>query len=96
MPRHSKAQPAKRHSNRKRKANQSQPTSDPRVKDGCQVTEMLLRVTTEAVMIGLTDSELQLELGQWAAAFAETGKLKVGFIPNTVYLRAELETIVFV
>ena len=78
VPRHAKSQPAKRHSNRKRKANQSQPTSsisDPRVKEGCQVTETLLGVTTEAVMIGLTDGELQLELAQWAAAFAETGEL---------------------
>lgn len=75
--RHAKLQPAKRHSNRKRKANQAHPTSltsDPRVKEGCQVTETLLGVMTEAVMIGFTDSELQLELAQWMASFAETGK----------------------
>ena len=74
-------QPAKRHSNRKRKANQSHPsataTSDPRVKEACQLTTMLLGVTTEAIMIGLTDGELQIELAEWAAIIAESGKEKI-------------------
>ena len=72
----SRSQPAKRHSNRKRKANQSQlsVTSDPRVKEARQLAETLLAVTTEAVMIGLTDGELQMELAQWAGLIAESGK----------------------
>ena len=39
------------------------------------MAETLLGVTAEAVMIGLTDGELQLELAQWAASIAETGIL---------------------
>ena len=79
--RHSKEQlpDNRRHSNRKRKANRYHPTSlaseaGNRARECCLVTETLLGVTTEAVMIGLTDGELQLEIAQWATSVAETGK----------------------
>ena len=49
-------------------------TSDPRTNKACQLTVMLLELTTETVIVGLSDGELQLEIAQWAAAIAESGK----------------------
>lgn len=72
-----RSQPAKRHSNRKRKANQSQPpvvTSDPRVKEACEILVLLLGVMSEAVLIGQTDGELQMEMAEWAGTMAESSK----------------------
>ena len=73
-----RSQPATRHSNRKRKASQSQPsqlTSDPRVKEARQLTELLLGTLADAVLIGQTDSELQAAMAQWAAVIASSGEL---------------------
>ena len=72
-----RSQPAKRHSNRKRKANQSQASvmkSDPRVNEARQLMVLLLEVTTETMMVGLSDGELQMEIAQWAGTIAESGE----------------------
>ena len=72
-----RSQPATRHSNRKRKASQSQPsqlTSDPRAKQARQLTELLLGTLADAVLIGQTDSELQAAMAQWAAVIAASGE----------------------
>ena len=78
-----RSQPATRHSNRKRKASQSQPsqlTSDPRAKQARQLTELLLGTLADAVLIGQTDSELQAAMAQWAAAIAASGESGSGML----------------
>lgn len=72
-----RSKPAKRHSNRKRKANQSQAsvvTSDPRVNEARQLMVLLLEVTTETMMVGLSGGELQMKIAQWADYIARSGE----------------------
>lgn len=49
-------------------------TSDPQVKEACKLVVVLLEVMSEAILIGRTDSELQLEMAQWAGPVAESSK----------------------
>lgn len=75
-----RSHPAKRHSNRKRKANQPHlptVTPDPQVKEACELMVVLLEVMAEAILIGRTDGELQLEMAQWAGPVAESSKAAV-------------------